>query len=376
MTASRTQVWLENLGEWSWPGRRPEGAEAAPPSWVPSFPPRLEPVAHAPATPRSWQPQRAFPRGFAAALLSGLAAMCTLLALNGSLSIDPASLERLIGIQAARTPTEAARTRIAAASPPPLSTLTAVSHDAAGSSIDAASYTSPALHGRGSFLAYLPPGYASTTLHYPVIYLLHGDDQRASAFLQIGLQGTLDRLIARHAIPPLIAVMIQGGRGPNNWRDEGARRYESYVLEVQEGVDRMLPTVADRAGRAIVGDSMGGFGAMNVALGHPDRFAVVESWLGFFNGLDGELRADRPLLSRIGLHAFVYGGESDQIADPSENGPFAAALRAAGASAASAVYPGGHTMETLQAHLPHMLAFAGRALSKSAERRASAGGRS
>jgi hypothetical protein len=40
-----------------------------------------------------------------------------------------------------------------------------------------------------------------------------------------------------------------------------------------------------------------------------------------------------------------------------------AALRAAGADAKSAIYPGEHSLETLQAHLASMLAFAGHALS-------------
>jgi len=95
--------------------------------------------------------------------------------------------------------------------------------------------------------------------HYPVLYLLHGNDQLAGAFLEIGLQSELDRLIARHAIPPMIAVMIQGGRGANNWRPFGGRNYESYVVEVQELIDRALPTVPDRGARAIAGDSMGGY---------------------------------------------------------------------------------------------------------------------
>ncbi len=181
---------------------------------------------------------------------------------------------------------------------PPLATLDEVSRDSAGSSIDSATYTSPALHGRGSFLVYLPSGYASTTARYPVLYLLHGNDQPDSAFLQIGLQGTLDRLIAHHTIPPMIAVMIQGGPGANNWRNTGAQHYESYVLEVQQLVDRMLPTIASRRARAIAGDSMGGYGAMNLALSYPYRYSVVESWLGFFNGLQSDLHADRPILSQ------------------------------------------------------------------------------
>jgi S-formylglutathione hydrolase FrmB len=196
-----------------------------------------------------------------------------------------------------------------------------------------------------------------------VLYLLHGNGQSDSSFLQIGLQSVLDRLIGSHSIAPLIAVMIHGGAGMNNWRDHGLRRYESYVLEAQKLVDRSLPTVADRSGRAIAGYSMGGYGAVNIALAHPERFAVMESWLGFFDGLQGELRADRPILSRIGMRAFLYGGASDEIANPAENASFARSLGAAGASARSAVYPGGHTFEMLHEHLSQMLEFVGGALS-------------
>jgi hypothetical protein len=220
------------------------------------------------------------------------------------------------------------------------------------------------LHGEeGSFLTYLPPGYATTTSHYPVLYLLTGNDQSNTAFLQIGLQSQLDQLISHHVIPPMIAVMIQGGPGSNNWRNQGAARYESYILEVQQLVDRTLPTLSVRNARAIVGDSMGGYGAMNVELANPYRFGVVESWLSFFNGLEGDLRADRPILTRLGLHAFIYGGEEDHIANPDEDAPFAAALRVAGADARSAVYPGEHNLETIEAHLASMLTFAGRSLS-------------
>src|SRR5205807_1685857 len=120
----------------------------------------------------------------------------------------------------------------ATAPPPPA--LVPVSHDPAGSSIDRASYESAALGGEGSFLVYLPPGFASTSLHYPVLYLLHGQNGHATAFLEIGLQKSLDRLIAHHLISPMIAVMIQDRPGLENWRDLGRRRSATYVVEVQE----------------------------------------------------------------------------------------------------------------------------------------------
>jgi len=365
-TTSRAQVWLESLGDWSWPGqgggRADATLEALPPSWVPAFPPRLEAFATAGAAPGAWQSPRAIPRrrfGLGT-LLSAVAAVCAMLVLHG-----PLSLERLVGVRTA-PPGNATATIDSPATPaegPPPVTLTPVSQDAAGSSIDSATYQSAALGGEGSFLVYLPADYASTASRYPVLYMLTGNDQSNTAFLQVGLQNELDRLIARHAIPPLIAVMIQGGPGSNNWRNEGTTRYESYILETQQLIDRTLPTLAERGARAIVGDSMGGYGAMNVALANPYRFDVVESWLSFFNGLGPDLRADRPIIKRLGLHAFIYGGEEDHIANPDEDAPFAASLRAAGADALGAVYPGEHNLATIEAHLASMLVFAGHSLS-------------
>jgi enterochelin esterase-like enzyme len=355
---SRPHVWLDGLGDWSWPGQSGVvAAEVLPPPWVPSFPPKADLVS-VPVPAPAAAPSRAR-RVLIAALLAALAAVTAALGLRGQLTLEQ------LGLAAAHDPAPAAITSTnGAVQAQPLPTLTVVGGDAAGSSIDETHYPSVTLRREGSFIVYLPPGYSSTSRRYPVLYLLHGNSQRAEAFLELGLQGQLDRLIARHAIPPVIAVMIQGGPGANNWRDIGSMRYESYVLEVQELVDRMLPTIANRGSRAIAGDSMGGYGAMNVALGNPFRFGVVESWLGFFNGLGDELRADRPILKQQGLYAFIYGGKSDRIADPSEDAPFARSLRAAGADAHSRVYPGEHTMETLQAHLESMLTFAGKALAK------------
>jgi enterochelin esterase-like enzyme len=355
---SHAHTWLDGTGDWAWPGSGGGDAAVAellPPSWIPVLPRRVEAAGDAATVPGAQgRSQRVLARRYGTSLLlPALAAVCVGLALDGR-----ADLERLVGVRAATGQSAAALS--IAASPQLLPTVAPVSRDTADSSIDSSSYPSRALHGDGSFLVYLPPGYASTAARYPVIYLLHGNEQTDSSFLRMGVQGALDRLIARRAIPPTIAVMIQGGSGTNNWLDHGAAGYESYVLEVQRLIDRMLPTIPARGARAIVGYSMGGYGAMHLALTHPRTFAAVESWLGFFNGLDDQLRADRPAISRLGLRAYVYGGASDNIADPTENAPFAAALRAAGADAHSAVYPGEHDFAMLESHLEHMLAFAGR----------------
>ncbi len=317
-----------------------------------------------PAAPASWQPERAPGRKLAlGAVLSALAAACAAAALGG-----PINVEQLLGYRSHSAATRTAEPAAVIAPPDveqPLPELRLISTDAAGSSIERASYTSPALRGEGSFLVYLPPRYASTTSRYPVLYLLHGRDGHATAFLEIGIQASLDRLIAARAIPPMIAIMIQDRGGLNNWRDVEGHNSATYVVEVQELVDRMFRTIATRAGRAIAGSSMGGFGAMNVALANPYRFAVVESWLGFFNNLGAELTADQPVFSRLGLHAFLYGAAEDPVANPEEDPAFAAELRAAGAQAKSAIYPGGHSLEKVEEHLDTGLLFAGHHLPRS-----------
>jgi enterochelin esterase-like enzyme len=346
--AQRTQVWLDGLGEWSWPGQQVATAEVMPPAWIPVAP-RAEAPSSAPALPAPWQQAR---RLTIAVLLTLLGLVSVALAMHSQLglgSAHPAVRAKAAGVHSV------------ALLPTPR--YERISRDHAGSSIEKATYSSIALRHGGSFYAYLPPGYeAGGTARYPVIYLLHGNDQAATAFLQIGLQGELDHLIAEHKIPPMIAIMVQGGRGANNWRNLGGAYYESYVLETQEIVDRTLPTIAKRGSRAIAGLSMGGYGAMELTLNNPYRFGVVESWLGFFNGLEDQLRLDHDTISKLGLHAFLYGGSEDTIANPSEDAPFAAKLRAEGAEASSAIYPGEHNLQTIEAHLSSTLTFAGRSL--------------
>jgi enterochelin esterase-like enzyme len=358
MNAPRTQPWLESLGDWAWPGRG-SGADTlhSPPSWVPTSPPRLEPAIAGAGGGSVPLRARATPRRLLLAfLLSALAAVCAALALKGSLTV-----EGLLGTRAAAPPEVAEAT----APETPLGSLPRlipVSQDAAGSSIEGTSFTSAALSGEGSFLVYLPPGFHAGAYHYPVLYLLHGQQGHDTAFLEVGLQPTLDRLIEQGAVPPMIAVMIQDAPWLNNWQNVGGRHSASYVVEVQELVDQMLPTIGTRGGRAIAGNSKGGFGAMHVALDNPYRFSVAESWLGYFDGLGGELRVDAPIVSRLGLHAFLYGAVGDTAADPGEDPAFAAKLRAAGAQAESAVYPGNHSLTTVGEHLESMLLFAGRSL--------------
>jgi enterochelin esterase-like enzyme len=299
-------------------------------------------------------------------LLSAAAAICAGLLIAGPGVLDSLGLASGAGETVVVPAAPAPPSDLLAPAPP----LTVVHEDPSGSAIEHTGFPSSSLAAEGSFYVYLPPGYSTTAPahRYPVLYLLHGRQGHAVSFVEMGIQESLDGLIAHHLIAPMIVVMVQDVIALRNWRDTEARHSATYVVEVQELVDRMFSTLPARGGRAIAGSSMGGFGAMNVALANPLRFAVVESWLGFFDGLQEALHGDRRVISRLGLHAFLYGAAADPVAVPSEDPEFAAKLRELGAQAQGVIYPGGHSLEKIREHLDAGLVFAGRSLREARQR--------
>jgi len=127
---------------------------------------------------------------------------------------------------------------------------------------------------------YEPPGYATSGLRYPVVYLLHGGGgDQANWVTQGDLQATLD--VAAAAGHPIIAVSPDGRSG--QWFDyyDGSFQLETYVLRhLIPYVDRHYNTIADRRGRAITGLSNGGYGALHFAAKAPDLFVAAGSMSG------------------------------------------------------------------------------------------------
>jgi enterochelin esterase-like enzyme len=121
---------------------------------------------------------------------------------------------------------------------------------------------------------YLPDDYAESELHYPVLYLLHGSGGSETDWVKKGdLVTTADRLIDEGAVPPAIVVM-PGGR--SWWIDGHNEAGETAFLEdLMPEVAARWRTLGTRDGRLIAGLSAGGYGATNLALSHPERFAAA-----------------------------------------------------------------------------------------------------
>lgn len=138
--------------------------------------------------------------------------------------------------------------------------------------------------------AYLPPGYdASGSRRYPVIYVLHGYTGDAAALLSARPWETnviqwADRLIAARSMPPAIVVLVDGFTrlGGSQYVDSIHNGdYATYVVrDVVGHVDRTYRTIAAEGGRAVVGKSSGGFGAMHLPMEHPGVFCAFASHSG------------------------------------------------------------------------------------------------
>jgi len=141
----------------------------------------------------------------------------------------------------------------------------------------------------------LPPGYGSITkrrLRYPVLYLLHGWNAHFDSWLR---ETALAKYAEEHR---LIIVMPEGDNG---WYTDSATvtqdQNETYIKrELIPDVDRRFRTVADRSGRAVAGDSMGGYGALKLGLKHPEMFSFVASMSG---ALDVTARTDNTSIMQI-----------------------------------------------------------------------------
>jgi enterochelin esterase family protein len=133
-----------------------------------------------------------------------------------------------------------------------------------------------------SYIVYTPPGYAAQRgRRYPVLVLLHGSNDTAAGWTDVGRANfILDNLLAAHRAAPMIVVMPWGHAVPfDGPQAENDTRFERYLLaEVLPQVEHKYRVKDGRAQRAIVGLSMGGGQALKIGLGHLDRFGAVAAF--------------------------------------------------------------------------------------------------
>ncbi|GAC1450171.1 MAG: hypothetical protein PVSMB4_08850 [Ktedonobacterales bacterium] len=197
-------------------------------------------------------------------------------------------------------------------------------------------WNSPAFGGaRRTFDIYLPPSYGlpeAQHQRYPVVYLLHGSPGHAYAMLHVLLSAsTLNRLITSHQIRELILVAPDGNAAvpyPPEWLNSADGREhmeDALVHELVPFVDAHYRTIATPSGRIIGGLSMGGYGAVNLAVKHADVFGGVITMGAYFvpegravRGHPDLIAANSPALllpntpAAYGIRFYLAAGAEDE----------------------------------------------------------------
>jgi len=208
---------------------------------------------------------------------------------------------------------------------------------------------------------------------FPVLYLLHGLSDDYSIWMR---RTSLERYVEGAR---LIVVMPDTHRFfyVNDPRP-GGLAYEDHIIKDVIGfVDRVFPTIRARRGRAVAGLSMGGYGAIMLAMKNPGMFLAGVSHSGAFCFAHRQ-RKDTPQIhplamavSRAKYDVFTLArrlkksrrklavrfdcGQDDFLID--DNREFHAHLERIGFEHEYAEHPGEHTWDYWDVHVRETLRF-------------------
>lgn len=162
-------------------------------------------------------------------------------------------------------------------------------------------FRSASLNQDRRLVIYLPPGYdQQSKRRYPVMYLLHGYggfNEPSPQWEQWGLESISESLMLSGQMPPAIIVQPDGfmpsGQASywfNHPPSSDNLKWGDYVWkDVVNFTDSNYRTIPDRDHRIIGGFSLGGQGALSLALLHPELFKVVGAHSPSFRGADGSI---------------------------------------------------------------------------------------
>ncbi len=208
------------------------------------------------------------------------------------------------------------------------------------------------------FFVYTPPGYNPRGKQtYPVLYLLHGFSDDATAWTAVGRSNViLDNLIAQGKAKPMLIVMPLGYGEPKVLEPHSGvfhdpvitqRNFDKFrealLTEVIPQVESAYLVKKDRNARAIAGLSMGGSESLLTGLNTLNQFA----WIGAFSsgGISPEFDKDFPALDAKSNQQmrllWIACGTDDHLIDINRN--FRKWLASKGIKHADIETPGAHT---------------------------------
>lgn len=226
-----------------------------------------------------------------------------------------------------------------------------------------------------TFRVILPMDYDENTL-YPVLYLLHG---ASGGYKDWHKDGVLEDAAKEYQL------IIVTPDGENSWYVDSEikkdSQYESYLIkDLIPYIDSHYNTIDTFRGRGISGLSMGGHGAITLAIKHPDLFGSASSTSGVLDlrplpdvtgkkEIFGDPKKDASLweqnsavflvasLKKSRRKPKIYFDIGFSDAFYKTNLDFHTALYSVGIPHTFKVYPGNHEWSYWLGHLPEHLEF-------------------
>lgn len=209
--------------------------------------------------------------------------------------------------------------------------------------------TSRALGGTRRVWFYLPPDYrASSDTLYPVVYVLDGGNYVE----KMDVPRILDRLIAHKAIPPVIAVFSE----PSDRQEEYSRSasWRAFVTtELVPLVDKRFRTFPSPDHRVILGSSLAGYGAVDLAIEYPSLFGLCAAFAPPAQTATIIANQNKAKTSALSIRFFILGGVYDPMIDGARR--LRTTLEGAQAAVTYLEVAEGHSTETFRGHIDEAL---------------------
>jgi S-formylglutathione hydrolase FrmB len=216
--------------------------------------------------------------------------------------------------------------------------------------------------------------------------MLHGLGQDSQSLINDGIWNLVEDLQGQKKIGEFVIITPNAGNSFYIDAKDGRVRYEDFVIrEFLPAMERKFRISHSRAGRAISGISMGGYGALRFAFKYPQLFSAVSahspalmerlpngagaagvgSFIGpsFGRPLDTEFwRANSPFVSARtvqpnGMKIYFDCGDRDDYGFETGAESLHKLLTARKIPHEYHLYPGGHDWRYFSKHLPESLEF-------------------
>lgn len=170
-------------------------------------------------------------------------------------------------------------------------------------------FDSPAMGHAVGVSIKLPKGYDTSSKDHPVIYFLHGRGGNETSDVEEFID-FYEKSVGNLALLEPIVVFPNGGL--TGYRGD---MKTMLIHELIPHIARTYRVKSSPQAQIIAGFSMGGAGAVRLALEHPERFGGTVSWGGgMWSNWDDLLEAasnNAPILNKNRFRALLINGEAD-----------------------------------------------------------------